>query len=214
MAVDVVNSTDVLALGGKTTSAKVPNGPERLNIAISRMCRVIQSKRGSVYSFTGDGMVAIFEKRHFQNETECAFSALQAADQLFDAMREGLAELDQWRDREKKHLALRIALHWGEAVIPSGGPLRHQVLGADVIITCRLMNAVDQRDQDGKPVKASHRVNQAITATFKARLPDADRTWNDFPEEDFETLFKGVDWVEIRGRVDKVHVARDDAFQS
>lgn len=208
LAVDVVGSTEVLAMEG----LELEEGATRLNAAISCMCRVIQGKRGSVYSFTGDGVVAIFDQCHFLNAADCALNAQLAADALFDAMKEGVSVVDEWLDREEEKLALRIALHWGRAVIPTGGPLRHQVLGADVIIGCRLMNAADCYNNKGESLSPTHRVNQIASAPFRLQLGAQQQAlWSEMSA--MEGRFKGVHWIAFRKRVKQVYLRRENPFK-
>ncbi len=209
LAVDIVNSTECLAVGGTDFTA----GALRLDLAVSSISRAIQSLRGSVYSFTGDGVVAIFDQRHYQSVEECARKALTAADLLYATMKEALQKVGQWKAEEEKHLALRIALHWGEAAIPTTGPLAQQLLGADVIIGCRLMNASDPpRRRNGG--NATHRVNQSVSEPFFVRAHlDAD-VWSQLTDEELEGRFKGIHFQTFRNRVDKVHVRKSLPFRS
>lgn len=210
LAVDVVSSTEVLAWGG----LDLGKGARRINDAISEMCRVIQRRRGSVYSFTGDGVVAIFDQTHFLDARDCAANAQLAANWLFKAMKDALVRRDDWADEEQDQLALRTSLHWGQAVIPSAGPLRYQVLGADVIIGCRLMNATDLVRKPSKPPYISHRMNQAASNAFYSKLGSPPlKAWKAISSQDLKDKFKGVHWTAIRKRVEKVYLRRKGGFK-
>lgn len=209
LSVDVVGSTQYLAGGG----IELNIGADRINWAISDISRVVQRQRGSVYSFTGDGVVAIFDEKHYTSPEECAQCALEAADRLFEAMKQGLGRMQQWRLEEEENLALRISLHWGKVVIPTAGPLAHQALGRDVIIACRLMNACDPT---GRTQTITHRVNQAISAAFFAKIsPPALQSddWIELNDQDLRGKFKGVHFLTVRGMVAPVRVRRTDSFR-
>jgi class 3 adenylate cyclase len=203
MAVDVVGSTACLAVGG----VNLTEGAKRLDASISAICRAIQRYRGSVYSFTGDGVVAIFDVRHFSSEQECAMVALQAANSLFVAMRTSVGEASQWGTAESKQLAIRSALHWGESILPAAGALANQLLGADVIIACRLMNIVDHTTPLPDSPSVSHRSNLACSERIHGLLSDAG-SWSQVKDLDL----KGIHFQVIRERVKSVYVTRDDPF--
>lgn len=195
MAVDIVNSTSVLAREGVNPE----KGALRIDAAVSALCRKIHAHRGSVYSFTGDGVVAFFDPSHFTDDAACAHAALKANDGLFAAMRDGLQARGFFGDLEARELALRTSLLRGAVRIPDHGHLRHQVLGADVIIACRLLTAAEpppargtRKPSPGTPKQSTFTV---ISHAIHAHVRRASRwEWNQLSVEMLKQ-FKGLNWA-------------------
>lgn len=205
MAVDIANSTKVLAREG----LGVQKGASRLDLGVSAICRVIQKHRGSVYSFTGDGVVAVFDEKHFLNDEECARAAIAAGDALYETMRTALLAAGHFKRREAERLAVRVAMHWGEVRIPSHGPLKHQVLGANVIIACRMLALVDGVLTEPPEELAAMTHQVAISLGIKNRLPEKDSIgWEELSPEalDDSKRFRGLNWALIDDEVDKVYL--------
>lgn len=192
MAVDITKSTKVLAFEGNPD--KLKQGAKRIDLAVSAICRRIQRHRGSVYSFTGDGVVALFDSRHFHSREECVSEATKAADSLRNAMKESIQKSDEWRRIEENNLWLRVSLFWGSAVIPEVGSLRCQILGCGVIIACRMLNACDK--EKGGIVAAE---NVREISSEKQRWIEMDEAILEDPEK-----FGGLNWVSIRDLVGKL----------
>lgn len=109
-------------------------GPEMaaraLEQTIEELCRRVHEGRGSVLSFTGDGVVAFFDATHFGCASSCAAEAAGAAFQAACVLDHSM--------HDRLGLTLRCALHWGKVLVPSGGRLREQAIGADVVVASRL----------------------------------------------------------------------------
>ena len=190
LAADIVNSTEVIALGG----VDIEKGAQRINLAVSNLCETVQQQRGSVYSFTGDGVVAIFEFRDFADRKKCVEAALNSHASLFARMKRRMQDLGHWSATEEAELGLRASLHAGEVVIPNDGPLKHQVLGSNVIIACRLLADVDKI--------SSRVVSEAVcSGAFHELLGKTQKeSWIKVPDEDLRdsgeagSNRKGLHW--------------------
>lgn len=125
---------------GNSTACLTEKSPAAIERCVTAICRVVHRHRGSVYSFTGDGVIAVFEGGHFVSAREAAGSALNVVESLPLAL-EPVMKADPG---QVKSAYLRAALHWGQVHVPTGGPLLYQAIGRDVVIACRLCSRVDE----------------------------------------------------------------------
>ena len=125
---------------GNSTACLTAKSSELIEGCVTRICQTVHRLRGSVYSFTGDGVIAMFDREHFGSERETALHALQALTALPGAV----AEFMGAEPADERQPYLRAALHWGKDVrVPTGGPLRYQAIGKEVVIACRLCDHAD-----------------------------------------------------------------------
>jgi class 3 adenylate cyclase len=128
-------------------------GVKGLEDRVSEVCKRVHGKRGSVLSFTGDGVIAFFDERHFlRGPKEAAENAQAAAVEILHLF-PGATEL-----------SLRIALHYGHVYVPTAGPLRHQAIGEDVVVTARLCDWISKTIEPAVP---HERRSCAVAATRK-----------------------------------------------
>lgn len=126
---------------GNSTACMTDTSPVLIERCVTHICKAVHSQRGSVYSFTGDGVIALFDAAHFSSKTQAAKHALQAVESLSDR----IAEFMVAHAEKPTQPYLRASLHWGAEVrVPTGGPLRYQAIGRDVVIACRLCARVDK----------------------------------------------------------------------
>ncbi|MCB1088935.1 MAG: TIM barrel protein, partial [Verrucomicrobiae bacterium] len=176
MAVDIVNSTDVLALQGLPEC--LDQASRRIETAVSALCRQIQHHRGSVYSFTGDGVVALFDQQYFHSQEECMTEAIASASALFAAMRSELEKIGEWEEMEESKLRLRVSMLWGKAKMPEVGSLKYQLLGGSVIAACRMLNAFET----GKGgTLAALAIHEGVSKALRAGRPSDSVEYHEIP---------------------------------
>src|SRR6266446_5662912 len=93
-------------------------------------------------SFTGEGVIALFDHTHYFTESKAAAEALHAAekirDRIFELVKTAPASADI------RGITLRAGLHFGKVFVPSSGHLRQQAIGRDVVITTRLCDWISK----------------------------------------------------------------------
>lgn len=143
---DIGNSTACL-----TAKGSLEQGAKRLEKLVSDMCRVIHAGKGSAWSFTGDGLIAHFDLQHFLNDTaEVAASAFRTCQQLAQEARDFVLKYpDEMQSLEA--LTIRFGMHWGRIFVPTGGSLRFEAFGRDVVITCRACDFVSKVIEPATP---------------------------------------------------------------
>lgn len=189
MAVDIVNSTSVFLRDGHSLEQRATV----LNLAVSELCKAVHKANGSVYSFTGDGVIAFFDERHFPSPTHAAAQVISTCQSLFDDMLAAVRPHNLLRKDEEKKLALRIALHEGTLVVPSHGHLQHQALGADVVITCRMLNFVRQIMEEAASSAggSTWKTGLAISGKVREQLSAKDQlNWVEYAAKDAEESHK------------------------
>ncbi|MCB1226875.1 MAG: TIM barrel protein [Verrucomicrobiales bacterium] len=123
---------------GNSTACMTDKAPELIEGCVTRICQTVHRHRGSVYSFTGDGVIALFDMAHFSSRKEAADYSWQVVEALPGAVA-GFMDAE-----EPDPPYLRAALHWGREVrVPTGGSLRYQAIGREVVIACRLCGCAD-----------------------------------------------------------------------
>ena len=155
----------VVDLGSSTRELQQPAKLERV---VRSLCELVLNRGGSVMSFTGDGCIALFEKRHFLSEREMTNSALEVALELFH-------EVESITGSQE--VTVRAALHYGMTYIPTSGQLRDQIIGRNVVCATRLCDWLGKVIEPGQ-WKSERKTLIAATGDFlKAtgvRVPSAD----------------------------------------
>lgn len=126
---------------GNSTACLAERAPADIEECVREICQAVHRQRGSVFSFTGDGVVAFFDQEHFASEREAAKSALKALEELPAE----LGALFQKAATPEHTPYLRASLHWGGIHVPTGGPLRYQAIGREVVIACRLCGQAEKK---------------------------------------------------------------------
>src|SRR5207302_1688087 len=116
-------------------------------------------ERGSVLSFTGDGVVAFFSESDFTSREAVAAAALQAA-----------RKMDPVRREFGYGITLRVALHWGMVYIPVAGRLCYQAIGRHVVVAARLCDWIAKKIEIGIP-EAKRGTVVAATSELHQILP-------------------------------------------
>jgi class 3 adenylate cyclase len=158
MVADIGGSTATLLEQGETEQ-----GCLALEEMIGGLCREVQDRGGSVMSFTGDGMIALFEDRHFGSRENLLQSVIVATDRIAAVVYE--------KREEKRYegLTVRIALHWGRAYIPSSGRLRDQIIGGEVVRATRVCDWLSHVIEPSQS-RELRSVLIGATAEFRQRL--------------------------------------------
>jgi class 3 adenylate cyclase len=172
LVVDIGHSTEELLTGNTVVEQCM-----HLTKNVEKLCRVVLEKGGSVMSFTGDGVIAIFEDEHYSNSAEVAKAAVEVAERVTELL---LALIPK--------ITIRAALHWGDGYIPNSGQLRDQIIGPDVVCASRLcdwLGKVYEPAQDD-----SHDgVLVAATAAFLDMVAEDSRSeWGPRKTVDFKGL--------------------------
>jgi class 3 adenylate cyclase len=158
MVVDIGGSTSTLLEQGETEQ-----GCLTLEEMIGGLCREVQDCGGSVMSFTGDGMIALFEDRHFGSRADLISSVIVATDRIAALVH------TKRQDPNYKALTVRIALHWGRAYIPSSGRLRDQIIGGEVVRAARVCDWLGHVIEPAQPPELRS-VLIGTTKAFKQHL--------------------------------------------
>lgn len=137
LIVDLGNSTQEFYQDWSNTDHKKEDALA-LHYVLDRVCGEVRRFGGSVMSYTGDGVIALFEKKLLPGAT--AHIAQHVATNIATVVKEAL---DDCRVRFKRFdrrvfLTLRCALHWGECFIPTTGTLNDKAISPDVVCTARL----------------------------------------------------------------------------
>lgn len=126
---------------GNSTACMTDTSPVLIEHCVTHICKAVHAHRGSVYSFTGDGVIALFDAAHFGSKREAARHARLAVESLPGR----IGKFITTHPDQPAQPYLRASLHWGTEVrVPTGGPLRYQAIGRDVVIACRLCGCVDK----------------------------------------------------------------------
>ncbi|MBM3334930.1 hypothetical protein FJY63_09745 [Candidatus Sumerlaeota bacterium] len=178
LVVDIGNSTEYL-LGQK---GPVEGGVE-LERKLSQLCSTVLAEGGAVFSYTGDGLIALFDQSEFENPSEAATRALRAAKAICDTIAPQISG----------PLTARASLHWGKAYVPSVGRLADQIIGREVVCATRLCDWLAKVIEPSVPPDSRHSLI-AATCSFMRIMPTAD-------QEQFvrwgEADLKGIGKVEI-----------------
>ena len=140
IVIDIVNSTQCLTAQGEPRE-----GAKLLEYLVSKMCHAIHADKGSAWSFTGDGLIAHFDMEHFLNNRHAtAESAFKACQEIMAQTQNFLQEVSEYfqKNHAEKQLNLdglsvRVGMHWGSIFVPTGGSLRFEAFGKDVVVGCR-----------------------------------------------------------------------------
>ncbi|WP_395753774.1 TIM barrel protein [Prosthecobacter sp.] len=174
---DIANSTECLTSSHK----ELQKGAKRLERLVSKMCHVIHAGKGSAWSFTGDGLIAHFDIEHFLHDAsataDSAFSTCQA---LTQAAKQFIQEENQG-DLNLNALSMRVGMHWGEIFVPTGGPLRFEAFGRDVVVGCRTCDFVKNLE---KAVPHAKRTGLSLGA---------------MTQEFYEVLTPGTEGIDLYG---------------
>jgi hypothetical protein len=111
-----------------------------LHYVLDQVCAAIRRSGGSVMSFAGDGVFALYENRLLPGAAAHAAqtTAWELSRVVKGALDECRARFDSF-DREV-FLTLRCALHWGECYIPTTGTLTDKAVSPDMVCAARLCN--------------------------------------------------------------------------
>lgn len=157
LAVDIGKSTEAIITRFK--------GVENISGAITALCDVIYDNNGSVLSFTGDGVIAFFDKNHFLDVQDAIKFAGNAARSLGCEVIRRIAPIG---DNE---ITLRVALHYGKICVPTTGELRHQAIGPEVVRVTRVLDWITKQIEPAIPPSNRNSVI-ATTAEFWNRIQD------------------------------------------
>ncbi len=142
LVADIGNSTQHLLQRGRSKQRRTTStlaGCQRLEKHVDELCHKTLGKGGSVMSFTGDGFIALFEERQFEDPRSAAEAAREAAKMIAKDVT-GLPKL-----------TARIALHWGKVYIPTSGRLANQIIGPDVVYATRTCDWLAKTVEAGQP---------------------------------------------------------------
>jgi class 3 adenylate cyclase len=131
IVVDIGNSTQELLSGQSSLEA----GYLALEDAVKEICLSVQNHGGAVMSFTGDGIIGLFEDSQFTDPARAASAALDAVHEI-----EMLSVGSQ-----SAGISFRASLHHGSVYIPATGRLRSQIIGPDVVCAARLCQMLAER---------------------------------------------------------------------
>jgi class 3 adenylate cyclase len=211
LAVDLGNSTSAFFQGKRDW-----NGAWLLEELIANLCHQVNTHAGSIMSYTGDGLIAMFESAHFSSPEEAAQSALLCACNI--------CKLDL-RQKIKIHkkarssrtaaipspvdLTIRAALHWGKFYIPGLGPLRGQIIGEDVVCTTRLCDWLGKVIELAQPPR-TRTANIAATRQFTQVVAHQEPApqWRLWGKADFKGLSQKVDlylWDRSATETQEIH---------
>jgi class 3 adenylate cyclase len=191
LVVDIGNSTQAF-LG---EDRKATEGGRNLVQLVSQICQAVQYHRGSVLSFTGDGLIALFEQSHYFTGGEAAQAALDTGDEIRRRVFTFVERLEQ--GAERKGITLRAGLHFGKIFVPSFGHLRQQAIGRDVVITSRLCDWLSKQVEPAVPEDAREMLI-ATTGEFAKRFTlAAQRRFGQWGNAKFKGIDDPVDvWIE------------------
>jgi len=154
----------VVDIGNSTSHFLAQNGGELgLEKTVDGICRAVHNNRGSVLSFTGDGVIAFFDGKHYLGGAK---EAAQHAQEAAEAMGEPLKDVEG--------ITLRAALHSGHVYIPAAGRLRHQAIGSDVVLATRLCDWIGKTIEPSVPKEARGSI-MAVTEDFWRNLKNSPR---------------------------------------
>lgn len=202
LAIDIGNSTATFF--SRENDSVVARGSE-LEQMVGKICQEILLRRGSVLSFTGDGVIAFFQETHYAPKSEMFKFALNAAqeiraivDQVTAARRTQLEAVSPDQPVPRR-ITLRAALHQGRVYMPATRHLRHQAIGRDVVISTRLLDWISKTIEPAVP-EDDRGIIIAMTKSFHRNLPP-----------DLATIFVRWGEVEFRG-IGKQEVWLDKAY--
>jgi class 3 adenylate cyclase len=161
LAVDLGNSTEALI-----ANMSFAKGARNLEKKVGEVCEAVHGKRGSVLSYTGDGVIAFFQDSDFLESKEAAVeAAVQCASQV-----EKLLDSSGPKGEATKPMTVRAAVHHGEVYIPVAGRLRHQAIGREVVVVARLCDWIAKTIESAVPPQ-QRRIIVALTAEAWKYLP-------------------------------------------
>jgi sugar phosphate isomerase/epimerase len=190
LVVDIGNSTAGL-LKRMTSYHAAP----QLEEAMTQFFQPVFENSGSIMSFTGDGLIALFEQSRFARVEDAARKAWEAAIGLRKLVR---------LNRTGPAISLRIALHWGETYVPNSGPLRNQIMGGHVVLTTRVCDWLAKTIEEKK---APRRRGVLIAATDQFYRHSSRDVQDEFEPKGVLVKIKGLIFPSKTGKF-KVHVDR------
>lgn len=165
---DLTNSTQgFFGEGGAAASCR------RLTQVIQEVCMRVLNWKGSVLSFTGDGVIAFFDQDHFSSEAEAAEAAYDALRDLETMLDDYSQHRDQLVDGFPKGVSSRQSIHYGTAMVSSSGRFRHQAIGRDVVIATRVCAWIKTLGSVRK--RKGAKVQTVLTQDFVDHLPEGAR---------------------------------------
>ncbi len=172
---DIGSSTECI-----TAKGSLYQGARLLEELVNTMCRVIHQGKGSAWSFTGDGLIAHFDLQHFLNDsTAVATSAFRTCHELAQVARTFVQKHREESERFDD-LTIRFGMHWGEIFVPTGGSLRFEAFGRDVVVACRACDFVSKTIEPSLPVRERTSCSLgSMTAEFLHHLIPSHSTMNE-----------------------------------
>jgi class 3 adenylate cyclase/sugar phosphate isomerase/epimerase len=172
MVVDIGNSTKAFFSDPLDNVSARGHDLARL---VSLVCRSVHNNRGSVLSFTGDGVIAFFDEQHYDSAEETTSKSLEAAGairKLVDIETNSMADRIERADQDKRvsrNITLRAAFHYGLVFVPSSGHLRQQAIGRNVVIGARLCDWISKAIETSVPDE-DRGIIVAMTEEFQMKL--------------------------------------------
>ena len=156
VVIDIVKSTERFF----GPESPVAMGVADLDRAIVSMCKEVHRKRGAVVSFRGDGLVAVFNTKHYAGNPQ---ATTQAA---YDCC---LSLLED----EAMAIGLRFSLHYGTLYRPASAQLRYQILGPAIVAACMLCDCKELSSGESV-IGASERAQQLLDENSQSGLEKGD----------------------------------------
>lgn len=141
---------------GNSTKEITTLGTIMLKTIIEKLCRIVNRHNGSVMGFTGDGFIALFERTFFINGYDVPWAALNAARELHTLIA-----------KEYPRTTSRVALHWGSVYIPTGGHLRGEIIGVELVTAVRLCQWLTNVIEPAMPREGYRSVTCASEACYR-----------------------------------------------
>lgn len=123
---------------GHTVDMSATSAVEVFNELFDCLVPPIESRRGEVLKYIGDGLLAIFRESKDCMACDAAQRALAAAEEALQTLRDRNAQ-----HANERPIHVGIALHYGEAAygnVGSGVRLDFTVIGKDVALASRIAN--------------------------------------------------------------------------
>jgi sugar phosphate isomerase/epimerase len=179
LTVDIVN-----------IASSFKDNPLEFERTLKFLCNVILHQRGEILAYTGNGFIAFFRRSLFETPKDSTLAAIEAVQFMLGQATPPWSHQLNLTTAETSILAklkITAALHYGDIYIPTGGQLKYQALGFDVVCANWLSTILKDFDRDSQPMSL-----KSATQSFMQHLPE----WID--DVHFKDSIKFATWKKIQ----------------